>query len=248
MRIGVMGALPEEIKAFAAMLGESRVEQHGGRDYTIGSLHGHEVVCVPARIGKVAAALATAELIVRYAVDRVVVTGLAGALSPELHPGDVVVGAGFVQHDMDASPLFPTLEVPLTGMSRFVATPEIAAALTAAAENVLADLSPLVRERLARDSTPPRVWTGDIATGDRFVSGGAPREGVTGLVPDALCAEMEGAAVAQACSDYGVSFGVVRVISDRADGSAAPEFMDALRGPVTAITSGIVERVLRTWA
>jgi hypothetical protein len=39
--------------------------------------------------------------------------------------------------------------------------------------------------------------------------------------PDALAVEMEGAAVAQVCHDYGVPFAAVRTISDRADDAAA---------------------------
>jgi adenosylhomocysteine nucleosidase len=42
--------------------------------------------------------------------------------------------------------------------------------------------------------------------------------------PHALAVEMEGAAVAQVCLDYGVPFGAVRTISDRADDAATVDF------------------------
>jgi len=41
---------------------------------------------------------------------------------------------------------------------------------------------------------------------------------------DALAVEMEGAAVAQVCHDYGVAFAAARTISDRADDLAHVDF------------------------
>ncbi|MFG0243953.1 MAG: 5'-methylthioadenosine/adenosylhomocysteine nucleosidase [Phycisphaerales bacterium JB054] len=252
MLIGIMGAMPEETAATAGLLADVRTETHGGREYTRGSLEGHGVVCVHARVGKVAAAVTATELIVRFGVERLVFTGLAGALSPELRVGDVVVADGLVQHDMDASPLFPRLEVPLTGVSRFVATPAIAADLARAAEKAMLDLDDGLRDALGAEETPPRragaVVRGDVATGDRFVGSGSVRDTVRALVPGAVCVEMEGAAVAQVCHDYALPFGVVRVISDHADGTAATDFFTALRGPAAAFSAGVVRRILRGWA
>jgi len=251
MQIGIMGAMPEETSATAALLSGVRSESHGGRAYARGSLQGHDVVCVHARVGKVAAAVTATELIVRFGIDRLLFTGLAGALAPELRVGDVVVADGLVQHDMDASPLFPPLEVPLTGVSRFVATPAIAAGLTRAAEEAMLDLDSGLRAALdAHEASPRRsgaVVRGDVATGDRFVGSGSVRNRVRSLVPTAVCVEMEGAAVAQVCHDYGVPFGVVRVISDHADGTAATDFFTALRGPAAAFSAGVVRRILRSW-
>ena len=252
MQIGIMGAMPEETSATAALLEGVSSESHGGRTYARGSLRGHDVVCVHARVGKVAAAVTATELIVRFGIDRLLFTGLAGALVPELRVGDVVVADGLVQHDMDASPLFPPLEVPLTGVSRFLATPAIARDLTRAAEEAMLDLDGGLRDALGAQRPAPRragaVVRGDIATGDRFVGSGPVRDAVLSLVPGAVCVEMEGAAVAQVCHDYGVPFGVVRVISDHADGSAATDFFTALRGPAAAFSAGVVGRLLGRWA
>lgn len=252
MRIGIMGAMPEETSATAALLDGARTESHGGRTYALGSLHGHGVVCVHARVGKVAAAVTATELIVRFGIDRLLFTGLAGALTPELRIGDVVVADGLVQHDMDASPLFPPLEVPLTGVSRFIATPEIAEAFGHAAEGAMLELHRGMRNaRGAAAGVSGRTGTvvrGDIATGDRFVAHGDARDAIRRLVPRAVCVEMEGAAVAQVCHDYAVPFGVVRVISDRADGSAATDFFTALRGTAAAFSAGVIGRLLDGWA
>ncbi len=252
MRVGVMGAMPQEIAATVALLDECCTQQHGGRDYTTGGFLNHQVVCVHARIGKVAAASAAVELIVRFGIERLIFTGLAGALSADLRVGDVVIADGLIQHDMDASPLFPPLEVPLTGVSRFAATPEIASALARAARRSLKEVGDDMRAAQVDQAADARracaQVRGDIATGDQFVATGAARDRICSRVPGAVCVEMEGAAVAQVCHEYGIPFGVMRVISDRADGSAAADFFTALAGPTAALSARVIDRVLTEWA
>ena len=48
-------------------------------------------------------------------------------------------------------------------------------------------------------------------------------------LPDALCLEMEGAAIAQVCHDHALLFAAVRTISDRADDSAHVDFSQFVR-------------------
>ena len=80
----------------------------------------------------------------------------------------------------------------------------------------------------------PAPWPGAsahlglIASGDRFVSGAqeslALRSALDSAGHPVLAVEMEGAAVAQVCFDYGVAFAAVRTISDRADDQAHLDF------------------------
>ena len=247
MRVGVLGAMPEEVAAVIGMLGPSVRTHAGGRDYARGTHAGHEVVAVHSRIGKVAAASAAVELIVRFGVEQVVFTGLAGALCRGLRAGDVVVGDGLVQHDMDASPLFPPLEVPLTGCSRFGTTPAIAERLEASALATLEALGESFLRELGVDGgRRPAVRRGVIATGDRFIAGAESREGVLRLVPGAVCVEREGAAGAQGCQEYGMPFGIIRMISDGADESAAADFASALGRVAGEFAAAVVSRYLES--
>jgi adenosylhomocysteine nucleosidase len=68
------------------------------------------------------------------------------------------------------------------------------------------------------------VHEGLVVSGDQFISNLAQRDDLRARLPDALAAEMEGAAVAQVCFDFKVPFAAVRVISDRADDSAGLNF------------------------
>jgi adenosylhomocysteine nucleosidase len=173
----------------------------------------------------VAAATTATLLIEHFGVYTVVFTGVAGGLASQVRVGDVVVGTQYLQHDMDASPLFARYEVPLYGLQRFNAAPALRAQLVAAASTLAESLRP---------AQQIQVHQGLILSGDRFVSSAAEVAALRIALPDGLCVEMEGAAVAQVCWDYQVPFVAVRTISDRADESAHidfPVFVRDIAGP-----------------
>ena len=59
-----------------------------------------------------------------------------------------------------------------------------------------------------------------------------------------LAVEMEGAAVAQVCVDYGVPFAAVRTISDRADEDAPIDFLQFVRTVASPYAEHVVRRLL----
>jgi adenosylhomocysteine nucleosidase len=113
--IGIMSAMHEELAAVLADMPDEQRVTVAGRDFWVGHWQGHAVVAVLSRIGKVAAATTATLMLERFGVDALVFTGAAGGLGKGVRVGDVVVASGLVQHDMDASPLFPRHEVPLYG-------------------------------------------------------------------------------------------------------------------------------------
>ncbi len=244
--IGIMSAMHEELAAvLAAMPDEQRVHV-AGRDFWMGHWQGHAVVAVLSRIGKVAAATTATVLIERFKVDALVFTGAAGGLTADAQVGDVVVASGFVQHDMDASPLFPKHEVPLYGRSRFDTDMALSQALGAAATRVLSDPAQHLGAQAIADFHlhAPRVHQGLIASGDRFVSTTTESLALRRSLPDALAVEMEGAAVAQVCLDYGLPFAAVRTISDRADDDAHLDFNRFIRDVASRYSLAILSQWL----
>jgi adenosylhomocysteine nucleosidase len=228
--IAIVAAMHEELAAVLALMPDERRITVAGREFWLGHLHGHEVVAVLARIGKVAAATTAAVLAERFKAGRVVFTGVAGGLGAGVQVGDVVVADAFLQHDMDASPLFTRHEVPLYGRSRFPADADLAAALGVAA-----------RRAMPR----ARVHHGLLISGDRFVSTTAEARALQAELPDALAVEMEGAAFAQVCHDFGLPFAAVRTISDRADDAAHGDFLQFIRTVAGPCSAAIVETLLR---
>lgn len=229
MRTAIVSAMHEELASVLALMPDEHKVTVAGRDFYDGHLHGREVVAVLSRIGKVAAAATAAVLIERFRVDRIVFTGVAGGLAPGVERGDVVVADAFLQHDLDASPIFPRWEVPLYGTDRFATDGALTGALAQAVTRAL-------------PGTP--VHRGLVISGDRFVATGAESRALQQALPDALAVEMEGAAFAQVCRDFGVPFAAVRTVSDRADDAAAGDFVSFIREVASRHSAAIVQALL----
>ena len=223
--IAIVSAMDSELRALIPLLRDPLPVELAGRTFHQGTIHGHPVVLVLSGIGKVAAATTAVLLMQAFDARQLVFTGVAGGLHEGVAVGDVVVARQLLQHDMDASPLFPRFEVPLTGRSRFDADRDLAVALAVA----------------ARGLAGTRVHEGLIVSGDRFVSSAAESLGQRALLPDALAVEMEGAAVAQVCADFDRPFAVVRTISDRADDEAHVDFKRVIEEVASATTRAVVE-------
>lgn len=247
MTLAILAAMPEELQAVLDLMPDEQRETHAGRDFWRGHLHGHAVVATLSRIGKVAAATTTALLIERYEARAVLFVGVAGGLGRAVKVGDVVVADALVQHDMDASPLFPRHEVPLYGRSRFATDAGMSMRLLAAAQRVIVaarqHLGDAAVEAFALHA--PVVHHGLIASGDRFVSTDTESRALQVSLPDALAVEMEGAAVAQVCHDLDVPCAVLRTISDRADDHAHVDFIAFIRDVASRYSAAVVEAYLR---
>ena len=230
--LAVVSAMHEELRALLPLLDDCRIQRIAGRDFHQGHLHGQPIVMVLSGIGKVAAAATAVLLMQAFDVQRLVFTGVAGGLHADVAVGDVIVGRQLLQHDMDASPLFPRFEVPLTGRARFDADPLLSDALAAA----------------VRRLPGVRLHQGLIVSGDRFVSSAAQSAALRAVLPDALAVEMEGAAVAQVCADFGRPCAVVRTISDRADDSAHVDFARFIEEVASVTTRAVIENWLRDGA
>jgi adenosylhomocysteine nucleosidase len=88
------------------------------------------------------------------------------------------------------------------------------------------------------------VHRGLIVSGDQFVASTAAVGALRDALPDALAVEMEGAAIAQVCYEYGVPCAVVRTISDTADDHAPVSFMSFLTEIAGAYSNAILTRFL----
>jgi len=246
--LAIVSATHEEIVAIANALTNVTTEEFGRRKYHIGRLCDVEVVAVFSRWGKVAAAATATQVVTSYAATQVIFTGVAGAIEPTLSIGDIVVGTELIQHDLDATPIFQRYEIPLLGKTALVTDPDLRARLTVAAQEFLRhDLSTavLADELAVFNISSPRVRNGLIASGDKFFASAEEIATVRQQLPAALCVEMEGAAVAQVCEEYGVSFGIVRTISDAADHNSVHDFPRFSREIAGHYSAGVLSRFLK---
>ena len=233
--IGILAAMPGEI---AALLGAMRAQRAvdlkiiGQREFYSGELFGRRCVVVLAGIGKVAAAITATTLLQSFDVAALVFVGVAGGIAHGMAVGDVVVADAVLQHDLDASPLFPRFEVPLLGVNRFTSSAPLSNGLARAAERFLAGVG------------AGRLHRGLIISGDQFVHSASHVRALRDNLPDALAVEMEGAAIGQVCDAFAMPFAVLRIISDAADGDAAQDFPRFLEEHASRYSLGIVKHFL----
>ena len=101
-RIGIIGAMAQEVAYLASLLEDSKTRQHVGCTFYTGRLHGVEVVILQSGIGKVNAAIGTTLLLDTYQPEAIINTDSAGGFGEGLEIGDVVVSSEVRHHDVDA--------------------------------------------------------------------------------------------------------------------------------------------------
>lgn len=207
---GIIGAMDEELTLLRELLRGAQARPIGGFTLYTGTLAGHAVLLAKCGIGKVNAA-ALAQLLVLQGVSHVIFTGVAGGLVPGLRVGDLVMSTDAVQHDVDVSALgYAPGEVPGEVSGGGIAWP---------ADERLRALA------LSAAAAVPEVQAvaGRVASGDQFIADPAKGRWLREVF-GAVCAEMEGAAVAQICHKAGVPFLIIRSLSDSADEGAQTDF------------------------
>ena len=227
--VGIIGAMKVEIEGLKAMLSQPKTETVSGIDFISGTLGETEVVLAVCGVGKVFAALCAQTMILRYNVDAVINTGVAGTLCRELGIGDVAVSGDVVQHDFDTSQLGDPVG-HITGLDS-VHLPASRTLIELARRAVLAEGHNCV--------------VGTIATGDQFLCN-KDRKGWIHRTFGAVAGEMEGGSVGHVCHVNKVPFVVIRAISDDADGNAPadfPAFAAAAAQTSIRITAAVVKGI-----
>ena len=204
---GIICAMSLEMEGLRAQMTDMTAETVSGIEFVRGKLGGAPVVTAVCGVGKVFAALCAQTMILRYAPARIINTGVAGSLSPELTIGNIAIADDVVQHDMDTSPLGDPVGL-LSGINivRIPADAALCEALTASA--VTCGLT---------------VKSGTIATGDQFISTTAQKTRIRDTF-GAIACEMEGGAIGHVCYVNGTPFAVLRAISDGGDEAAQMDY------------------------
>lgn len=210
MKIAIMGAMPEEIAPILERLPNYKTTEYAGNKYYEATYKGIELVIAYSKIGKVFSTLTAATMIEHFGAEKLLFSGVAGAVSPELKVGDLVVATKLAQHDLDITAFgHPFGYVP--GGSVYIDTDT---KLIELAKIVAKDMGVVTKE-------------GIIATGDQFVANEERKNFIsTTFNADAL--EMEGASVAVVCDAMNIPFFILRAISDAADMDASFSFDEFL--------------------
>ena len=207
MKIGIIGAMDQEVKILREQLTDTRSWERANSLFISGFLGHHEVIVVRSGIGKVLSAVTTTLLIHQYGVNMVINTGSAGGIGQSLSVGDVVIASKLAYFDVDVTN-FGYEPGQLPGMPLYYDCSDY-----------------LISEmKKATEKTGLSARNGLIITGDSFVNDSKRVKKILSLFPKALACEMEGAAIAQAAMQFNIPFLVVRAISDTADKEATQTF------------------------
>lgn len=245
--IGILGAMAQEIDEVKALLTEKTVVKIANREFVVGKIGTMRCVVVFSKWGKVAATITATLLIQEFGVTDLFFIGTAGALADGLKVGDIVISERLVQHDLDARPMMSRFEIPLVNRVYVDSDPELTALAGKAVCNLLEKgVGLMVEEKTIKEfNLAPKLYFGDVASGDQFINSIEKRDEILSLLPDVKCVEMEGAAVAQVCLEFKVPFTVIRTISDTADHNANVDFGKFTTEVASAYSRAIVKEIMR---
>jgi len=205
-KIAIMGAMREEIEPLLERVENIKKNEYGKNTYYEASYKGKDIVIAYSKIGKVFASLTATILIEKFGCDKLLFSGVAGAINPNLNIGDLIIADALCQHDLD-----------ITAFGHphgFVPEGEVC---------ISTDKSLRVIAKEVANKNSLTLHEGLIATGDQFVAC-TDRKSFISSTFQADALEMEGASVAVVCDALGVPFFVLRAISDSANDEADMDF------------------------
>ncbi|MHA6252173.1 5'-methylthioadenosine/S-adenosylhomocysteine nucleosidase [Oceanobacillus sp. CAU 1775] len=209
--IGIIGAMDEEIALLLENMEEAQEVEVAKSRFIQGKLMGKQVILLQSGIGKVNAAMGTTIMMERFSPDLIINTGSAGGYSENLDVGDLVISSEVVHHDVDVTSFnYAYGQVP--GLP----------------ETFKADLRLIDLTKGVVQSFDINHEIGMIATGDSFMEETTKVEEARARFPQMIAAEMEAAAIAQVCHQYGTPFVVIRALSDIAGKESANSFDEFL--------------------
>lgn len=216
MKIAVIGAMEEEVELLRAAISNSKTTVIANSEYTEGTYEGKDVVLLKSGIGKVNAAMSTTILLHEFKPDVVINTGSAGGYDENLEVGAIVISDEVRHHDVDAT---------IFGYE-IGQVPQMPPAFKSDANLMQA------AEQAVQKIGEHQAATGLITTGDAFMNDPVRVEVVRKQFPTMKAVEMEAAAVAQVCYQFGTPFVVIRALSDIAGKESNISFDEFL--PVAA--------------
>ena len=187
-KIGVIFAMNKELELFASIVSDFALTQGKKHSFYHGIFKNCELFAVVSGIGKVNAALCTADLIETFAPDAILNIGISGGLNNQLHIGEYIIGSDIVYHDVwcgEPNAYGQIQEFPATYHSE----PKLVAKLS-------------------------KFKHGLICCGDKFITEKKELDAITHNFPTALAVDMESAAIAQTCYIYQTPLLCLRQISD----------------------------------
>lgn len=205
MNLGVIIPMEQEQRLLLKSMENISEKQIAGVTFYQGEYKEHQLVLALSGIGKVQAAMTTTLMASQFNPELIINTGSAGGIGEGLKIGDVVISTKLAYHDVQ---VVGYEHGQLPGRELFFE----------------ADLKSVEKIAQAAKATGLEFHEGLIVTGDQFIDSPEQNKQIKANFPTALASEMEGAAVAQVCSEFKLPFVVIRSMSDVGDENADIDF------------------------
>ena len=221
--IGIIGAMPSELKDIREMLPGSVVKTHAGYDFYIATYNGKLIVSACCGIAKVNAALCTQVMIDKFDVDVVINTGIAGGMNPKVKICDIVVSESVFPHDLELRFLenYPPYHSIYDGDKNLI--------------NMVSKVC---------DDKGINCHVGKIVSGEQFITDSNVKKAIVDKFAP-LAVDMETAAVGQTCWRNDIPFVSVRCISDNADDEGAMSFEEFEKIAAKRVAEIVMETAAR---
>ncbi|MBN1218825.1 MAG: 5'-methylthioadenosine/S-adenosylhomocysteine nucleosidase [Anaerolineae bacterium] len=178
-----------------------------------GHLAGQPVVLAEVGPGKVQTAAVTQHLIDHYRTGLMVSCGSAGALSPALQIGDVILAKRITMHDVG---LYANNRFQHLGFYDYTHPDGLHFHRALVVDPALLATARQAAAALNWPRTPPAIHIGGLASGDQVMADNVKKQWLYNTF-DALAIDMESGAMAQVASLNQVPWLAIRAISDNAD-------------------------------
>lgn len=237
MTVGIISAIPEEYSKLE-WDETPRTETIIDKIFQFGSINGVTVIAAECGIGKVNAAMTAALLLGHFGCSSIAFSGVAGGVNPKYKIGDVLIAEQLIQHDYGA----------IVDGQLISAIPGSFPALADSDKDTAYLMSPEMRAVLQRE-VGQLVHFGRVITGDTYLACTETRKMFFDqFKADAV--EMEGAAIAQVCTNWNKPFVIIRVLSDLAGNDSHidfDQFVDDSSKKASVVLNKVLP-VLDAWA
>ena len=184
-KVGILCACEKEVIPFITNLNNKNTTEYAMHTFYTGKINDVDVVAVFSGCGKINAAITAQQLIDRYKVDTIIFSGIAGGMTKEINIFDTVVCTASDFRDTN-NEIYS--DFPIMESPIFYSDEHLC--------------------KIAKKAATQADWKihfGLATTGDIFTDN---------INPDALCIDMETAAVAHTCYMSKTPFIAIRSISD----------------------------------
>ena len=208
--IGILCAMREELEPILEKVEIKEVIEYGRNKFYKAKFNNMDLILAYSKIGKVNSATTATIMIEKFGAEKILFSGVAGAIDEDLKIGDLVIADKTCQHDVDLTVFgYEPGYIPESKVYF-----ECDKNLNLIAKKVAEKMNVRLKE-------------GIIASGDQFVHSKERKEWIKKTF-NAIAIEMEGGAVGCVAWTLNIPFFMLRAISDTAEEGAGVDFDEFL--------------------